>query len=128
RDDPRKRYYAATLWREAAVTVQRETQLYAYVADAVAPTSRAKAMGRDHQVVRFPGQPIDPSPAAAPRRPAAPKVAPRAPDEPPQIAGFIGRVPLSAELVAQRAFDPELEPFDAREFVDAGARRAARRP
>ncbi len=121
-----KPYFAATLWREAAVTVQRETQLYAYVADAVAPTKRAAAMGRDHHVVRFPGQAIDPIPQAQPQRPQ--QVALRAAsNEPPQIAGFIGRVVLSAEIVAQMAAEPEVpaETFNAREFVDAGARTGA---
>lgn len=116
-------YFAATLWRESAVTVQRETQLYAYVADAVAPTKRAQAMGRDYQVVRFPGQAIDPAPQPRPR-PQADEVAQRAANEPPQIAGYIGRVPLSAELVAELAAEPEVpgEKLDAREFIDGKAR------
>jgi hypothetical protein len=130
RETPTRPYFAATLWREAAVNVgQRETQLYAYVADSVAPTKRARAMGRDHNVVRFPGQPIDPTPQ---QRPRTQQVALRASEsnesnEPPQIAGFIGRVMLSAEIVAELAAEAEAgeaEPFDAREFVDARARPA----
>jgi len=133
REAPAKRYFAATLWREAAVHVaQRETQLYAYVADSVAPTKRAPAMGRDHNVVRFPGQPIDPAPPQRPRTQqvalrgsAASEAASEASNEPPQIAGFIGRVMLGAEIVAQLASELEAggdEAFDAREFVDARAR------
>jgi hypothetical protein len=127
RETPTRPYFAATLWREAAVNVgRRETQLYAYVADSVAPTQRARAMGRDHNVVRFPGQPIDPTPQ---QRPRTQQVALRASasNEPPQIAGFIGRVMLGAEIVAELAAEPEAggaETFDAREFVDASARPA----
>ena len=128
-----KPYFAATLWREAAVTVQRETQLYAYVADAVAPTKRAQVKGRDYNVVRFPGQPIDPTPEPRPRglqEPQMQQVALRAASEPPQIAGFIGRVVLSAELVAELSAEPEapVEKFDARGFVDATAKPVVARP
>jgi len=133
REAPAKRYFAATLWREAAVHVaQRETQLYAYVADSVAPTRRAPAMGRAYNVVRFPGQAIDP--AQQPHRePQTQQVALRASasDEPPQIAGFIGRVVLSAEIVAELAAESEHgadETFDAREFVDARARPVGAQP
>lgn len=123
REGSGKPYYAATLWREAAVTVARETQLYAYVADAVAPTRRAQAMGRSYNVVRFPGQAITPDPQ--PQRPQAQQVALRAATEPTQIAGFIGRVPLSAEMVAARDAEPEPGGFNAREFVDRNARLTA---
>ncbi len=122
-------YFAATLWREAAVTVQRETQLYAYIADSVAPTKRAAVMGRDYNVVRFPGQAIDPDPKPQPRQqPQTQQVALRAASEPPQIAGFIGRVMLSAEMVAERDAEPEVpaESFNAREFVDRRARQPAK--
>jgi hypothetical protein len=122
-----KPFYAATLWRESAVVVQRETQLYAFIADAVAPTKRAPVKGRDHNIVRFPGQPVDPS-RSQPQAPQPQQVALRAVDEPLQIAGFIGRVVLNAELVAQRdEAAPEIAggKFDAREFVDGRARPAA---
>jgi hypothetical protein len=122
-------YFAATLWREAAVTVQRETQLYAYIADAVAPTKRAAVMGRDYDVVRFPGQPIDPDPKPPQQpQPRTQQVALRAANEPPQIAGFIGRVMLSAELVAQRDAEPEVpaEKLNARELVEGRTRAPAK--
>ena len=113
-------YYAATLWRETAVVVDRQTQLYAYVADAVAPTKRAAAMGRDHRVVRFTGQAINRNPKSYVASRAHPQqVAPRPPDEPPPIAGFVGLVVLDAEQVAERRV---IEKFDARGFVDPGAR------
>jgi hypothetical protein len=119
-------YFAATLWREAAVTVKRETQLYAYITDSVAPTKRAAVMGRDYNIVRFPGQAIDPDPK--PQPPQSQQVALRAASEPPQIAGFIGRVMLSAEQVAERDAEPEVpaESFNAREFVDGRARAPAK--
>jgi hypothetical protein len=52
--------YAATRWREMAFVVEQETQLYAYVADTVAPTARAAVLGRDYVKVMFQGQSIDP--------------------------------------------------------------------
>ncbi|HSN29805.1 MAG TPA: hypothetical protein VLT45_26135 [Kofleriaceae bacterium] len=53
-------YYAATLWHETAFEVSRDVQLYAYVADGVAPTQRAPLLGVDYTVVRFQGQAIGP--------------------------------------------------------------------
>jgi hypothetical protein len=104
-------YYAATRWREAAITVQRETQLYAFVADSVSPTRRAQVMGRNYDVVQFPGQIIDPGQPSQP--PAAAAAADRSPDEPqtelrfrgademPRAAGFVGSVMVNAETAAQ---------------------------
>lgn len=120
KDGEARPYFAATLWRESAVTVSQQIQLYAYVADSVAPTRRAQVMGRDYQVVRFPGQAIDPGTRPRPG-PREPQVAVRAADEPPQIGGYIGRVPLSAEIVAQLTSPPEAasgDKLDARELVD----------
>ena len=114
-------YYAATLWRETAVIVDRQTQLYAYVADAVAPTKRAAAMGRDYRVVRFTGQAIDRNPKPyVPPRTDGEQVALQPSDEPPPIAGFIGLVVLDAEQVAERR--PVIEKFDAGSFVDPRAK------
>lgn len=53
-------YYAATLWHDTAVEITTGVQLYAYVADGVAPTKRAPLLGVDYTVVRFQGQPIGP--------------------------------------------------------------------
>lgn len=64
-------YFAATLWRDSAIEVTSETQLYAYVADTVSPTTRAKVLGRDYSIVRFQGQPIA-SVASVAARPARP--------------------------------------------------------
>jgi len=116
-----RRYYAATLWRETAVIVERQTQLYAYVADAVAPTKRAATMGRDYRVIRFPGQEVDRNPQpVAPRRSQEEQVAERAEDELPPIAGFIGLLVLDAEQVAGRQL--VIEKFSAHDFVDPGAK------
>ena len=82
-------------------------------------------MGRSYNVVRFPGQAIAPDQQPQPPRPQAQQVALRAATEPIQIAGFIGRVPLSAEMVAARDAEPEPGGFNAREFVDGNARLAA---
>ena len=121
-------YYAATLWREAAIKVTRETQLYAYVSDNVPPTKRAATMGRDFNVVRFPGQAIDPNPQGS--QPRSQQVALRASDEPPQVVGFIGLVLLNAEMVAR--FEGKAgagdDRFSAHDFVDGNARPAPPKP
>ncbi|MBV8758267.1 MAG: hypothetical protein JO257_13355 [Deltaproteobacteria bacterium] len=57
-------YYAATLWHDTAFEVSSDVQLYAYVADGVAPTKRAPVLGVDYTVVRFQGQAIGPIVAA----------------------------------------------------------------
>jgi hypothetical protein len=93
-------YYAATLWRETGVVLDKQTQLYAFVADAVSPTKRAQTMSRDYHVVKFPGQAVELNPKQQP--PLVPQVAMRVSDEPPPIAGFVGLVVLDAEMVAQR--------------------------
>lgn len=49
---------AGTRWRELAFRVDQQTQLFAYVADRVAPTSRARVLGDDYKIVRFQGQPV----------------------------------------------------------------------
>lgn len=54
-----KAYYAATLTQETSFMVTEATQLFAYVADTVAPTRRA-AMLDFHKLVKFSGQPIEP--------------------------------------------------------------------
>jgi hypothetical protein len=51
-------YFAGTLIGERAFEVRGETQLYVFVADIVAPTSRAATRDHDYQVVKFPGQAI----------------------------------------------------------------------
>ena len=48
--------FAATLWRETSFEIERETQLYAYVAEATPPTQRAAMQGRTR--VMFQGQAV----------------------------------------------------------------------
>lgn len=111
-----KPYYAATLWRESAVTVQRQTQLYAFVSDNVPPTKRAQPMGRDYDVVRFPGQMIDPR--RSPMEPPPPPPEPPAPErltfrgfyQAPPITGFVGRVLLSPDQAARVPRPPPAAP------------------
>lgn len=59
-----KPYYAATLVGDWAFEVKDSTQLFAYVADTVAPTERAAP--RDfYKMVKFPGQMITPGTGTA---------------------------------------------------------------
>ena len=58
--------YAAVLWRETGFEISQETQLYAYVADSVSPTTRAAVLGRDHAKVMFQGQAVAPIGRAEP--------------------------------------------------------------
>jgi hypothetical protein len=136
---PGAHFYAATLWRDTAVTLDEQpTQLYAYIADRVPPTQRAPVLGGSHKLVRFPGQPIamvgarprgrELARASSPRmsRPVADVSAQReAIAEPTPIAGFVGWMPLDAEWVALRAASRPR--FDASEFVESSSPRPARR-
>jgi hypothetical protein len=55
-----KPYYAGTLCSQWAFTVKEPIQLFAYIADAVAPTKRAGPVD-SHRMVKFVGQPIGPT-------------------------------------------------------------------
>ena len=48
--------YSATLWRETGFELERDTQLYAYVAEATPPTQRAAMLDRER--VMFAGQAV----------------------------------------------------------------------
>lgn len=61
-----KPYYAATLVHDWAFDVKDSTQLFAYVADTVAPTKRA-APKDFYKMVKFPGQKIEPGKTVARR-------------------------------------------------------------
>lgn len=61
RDNYASPFYAGTLYREFAFTLDRqEAQLYAFVSDSIVPTRRAATLGRQFQLVRAAGQKIDP--------------------------------------------------------------------
>lgn len=87
RDDYKQPFYAGTLFREFAFTLDRqEAQLYAFVSDSVAPTKRAATLGRQWKLVAAVGQQIDP---VHPMKAAQPSFAERqvlAGDEPTPIA------------------------------------------
>ena len=54
-------YYAGTLIADTNINVDdQQTQLFAYIADNVAPTKRAPVLTRDYKIVKFSGQPIGP--------------------------------------------------------------------
>ena len=56
--------YSATLWRETGFEIERDTQLYAYVAEATPPTTRA-ALDAERAKVMFQGQAVQPAGAPA---------------------------------------------------------------
>ena len=56
--------YSATLWRETGFDLERDTQLYAYVAEATPPTTRA-ALDPERVKVMFQGLPSAPASANA---------------------------------------------------------------
>ena len=86
-------YYAATLWHETAVVISADVQLYAYVADGVAPTKHAALLGVDYTVVRFQGQAIGPIVAANAH-----------PAQPVEEAQPVAAAPVPAEKLGAAAF------------------------
>lgn len=96
-------YYAATLWHETAVEISGDVQLYAYVADKLAPTKLAPLLGVDYTVVRFQGQAIGPI-AAATAHPAR--------QQPEAVAAS---APVPSEQPAAHAS------FGAAAFIDPAA-------
>jgi len=65
RDDITQPFFAGTLYREFAFSLDRqEAQLYAFVADSIAPTKRAATLGRQYKLIAAAGQVIDPQRAS----------------------------------------------------------------
>jgi hypothetical protein len=93
-------YYAGTLFRERSFEVKKDAlQLFAYIADTVAPTKRAAVVAA-HQMVRFEGM---------------------------AISADTGRVAEKPEVVAAAApAEPAPAHFDAKDWIDAKA--AAKKP
>jgi hypothetical protein len=128
---PNKPYYAGTMWREMAVDVADATQLFAYVASNVAPTSRAAP--RDfHKLVRFAGQAIDPNPPKqAPHiaRDPGEAIATIAPPKPiiTVMPGIAFRLPaVKAEPIAAPPPPPppviaKLDPRELAQWIDPKA-------
>jgi hypothetical protein len=116
-------YYAATLYREAGFKVLEPTQLYAYVASAMAPTQLATPRW-DLKMVRFQGQPIDQDPAAYRKRFAARPSSPSAPAA-PQVTVYLCRFCVSGTPsgVETPFTEPvvEVAPVDMSEFVEKKA-------
>ena len=81
-------YYAATLWHDTAVELSNDTQLYAYVAEKLAPTKRAPLLGVDYTVVRIQGQAIGPIAVATAHPDASPDADATAVDHPQPVAKF----------------------------------------
>lgn len=102
-----KPYLAGTLWRDTSFVVKDKTQLYAYVASTVAPTRYA--MPRDnYNVVKFPGQVVDPDPKARlAEEERAAALAAMAPPPPPAAT----KEPVKADTA-----------FKARDWIDPKAR------
>ena len=73
--------YSATLWRETSFELARDTQLYAYVAEATPPTQRAAMLDRAR--VMFQGQAVTPAGAEQPQiaHRGSPLVQPDAPEK-----------------------------------------------
>ncbi|MCW5805682.1 MAG: hypothetical protein KIT31_25150 [Deltaproteobacteria bacterium] len=117
---PNKPYYAGTLWRETSVEVTDATQLFAYVASNISPTSRAAP--RDfHKLVRFTGQAIDPNP-----QPAQPQIAAVAPPRPvidimPGIAFRLPEVKVEPPPPPPPPPVAKLDPKELAQWIDPRA-------
>ena len=94
-----KPYFAATLTQETAFAVGEPTQLFAFVADTVAPTKRA-AVRDFHKMIKFQGQAI--GPYNAQQQHVVLVASPAAPAE-PEVEAVVTRVDLSAFCEKQPA-------------------------
>ena len=111
-----KGYFAGTLIGETGIGVDgQQTQLFAYVADTVAPTKRAPVLGRDYHVVKFSGQPVGPIDRSAPA---------------PTVDAFaVAEASLTrGKNNAPPKVDPgsRFEAFSAKDMIDPDAKRAAK--
>jgi hypothetical protein len=60
RSSQQAKFFAGTMCSQMAIDIADTTQLFAYVADKVAPTKRAATLGNGYKLVRFPGQAVEP--------------------------------------------------------------------
>jgi hypothetical protein len=110
-------YYAGTLIADTSIEVDgQQTQLFAYIADNVAPTKRAPVLTRDYKIVKFSGQPIGPIDRTAPPV----KVDAFAVAE-ASLGGPKATPPAKTEVAAQPA------KFSAKGMIDPKAKRTAKR-
>lgn len=110
-----KGYFAGTLIGETGIGVDgQQTQLFAYVADTVAPTKRAPVLGREYHVVKFSGQPVGPIDRSAPA---------------PTVDAFaVAEASLTrGKNNAPPKVDPgtRFEKFSAKDMIDPEAKRMA---
>lgn len=113
--DGNKTYFAGTLTADTSIDVDgQQTQLFAYVADNVAPTKRAPVLTRDYKIVKFSGQPVGPIDRAAPVKVDAFAQAEAA-------LGGPKAAPAKTEPVAAPA------KFSAKGMIDPKAKRTAKR-
>ncbi|MBA3395720.1 MAG: hypothetical protein H0T89_23955 [Deltaproteobacteria bacterium] len=120
-----KPYYAGTKIGELGIEVDQQTQLFAYIADTIAPTKRAPALGRDYKLVRFQGQAIETIARTAPAKvdafaAAQADLASRSNAKP---------APAAEPVAAAEPAKPDAKPakLDARDLVDPKARRTTKR-
>ncbi|MGE0872028.1 MAG: hypothetical protein AB7P03_25950 [Kofleriaceae bacterium] len=104
-------HFAATLSHDSSFVIDQETQLFAYVADKVAPTKRAPILDRRYKKVTFQGQAIEPVDGTS-RTSAAHRVS---------SASASAPEPAAEPAAASPAAAPR-ENFDG--FVDPSAKKA----
>jgi hypothetical protein len=130
-DDKAKPFYAATLFRETSFQIKEPTQLFAYVATAMAPTKMAPPRW-DLKMVHFQGQPIsqDFLRASASTRHLA--HAPRKAPEPPAVPRYLCRFCVSGAPsgIEAQFTEPlvEVERVDMSAYVDPRLKRPAAKP
>jgi hypothetical protein len=112
-------FFAATLTRETAFEVTEDAQLFAFVADTVAPTTRAP-LRPYHKLITFAGQPIDPDPRRRLLARAVPKLDPNL-----KLADIVVAVFPRLERVAPPP--PPSRTANLGAFIDRTAVRAAAR-
>jgi len=116
-----KPYFAATLTQETAFAVGEPTQLFAYVADTVAPTRRA-ALWDFHKMIKFQGQAIEP---IGSRQQVAARVTPRT--EPVTadrvLRALFGTTATEVEVVTRVDLSAYCEKPPARKTTAAAAKR-----
>ncbi|MGE0548768.1 MAG: hypothetical protein AB7O24_11975 [Kofleriaceae bacterium] len=103
-------HFAATLSHDSAFAIDQETQLFAYVADKVAPTKRAPILDRTYKKVTFQGQAIEPIESSS-RSSTAHRVSTSAPEP-------------AVEQISESPSPAPSASFDS--FVDPSAKRAAK--
>ncbi len=123
-----KPYYAGTRIGELGIEVDQQTQLFAYIADTIAPTKRAPALGRDYKLVRFQGQPIETIANTAPAKVDAFAAAEAGLSSRGNAKPVADAEPAKPVADAEPAKPDDAKPakFNARDLVDPKARKTKR--